>query len=258
MKIATWNVNSIRIRLPRLLSWLERTQPDVVCLQETKVTDDIFPKVELESLGYCCLISGQKTYNGVAILSKLECSDAVLALPDDTPEADRRLVSALIAGIRVIDVYAPNGQAVGSDKYVYKLDWYRRLRAYLDSSFGPESDLLICGDFNIAPEDRDVWDPRKWQGQTLFSEPEKEALKNLMGWGLTDGLRMHRPEAGLYTWWDYRAGAFHRGWGLRIDHMLLSKSLAARCTGVEIDRNERKGEKPSDHAPVVASFEPTA
>jgi len=258
MKIATWNVNSIRIRLPRLLLWLERTQPDVACLQETKVTDDIFPTAELEALGYRCTISGQKTYNGVAVLSKIQCVDATLGLPNDGPDADRRLISANIGGIRVIDVYAPNGQAVGSEKYVYKLDWYKRLRAYLDASFSPDIDLLICGDFNVAPEDRDVWDPKKWRGQTLFSEPEKEALQNLMAWGLTDALRIHNQEPGLYTWWDYRAGAFHRGWGLRIDHMLVSKSLAARCKSVEIERNERKGEKPSDHAPVVAFFETSA
>ncbi|HEY6332511.1 MAG TPA: exodeoxyribonuclease III [Blastocatellia bacterium] len=254
MKIATWNVNSIRIRLPRLLSWLERTSPDVVCLQETKVTDDIFPLLEIASLGYKCLINGQRTYNGVAILSKQEWCNPILELPGDAADLDRRIVSASIAGINVIGIYAPNGQSVGSDKYVYKLNWYRRLRNYLDASFGTQQDLLICGDFNVAPEDRDVWDPKKWQGKTLFSEPEKEALKNVMEWGLTDAVRRFHQEAGLYTWWDYRAGAFHRGFGLRIDHVLLSKSLASRCTGVEIDRNERKGEKPSDHVPVIVSL----
>ena len=258
MKIATWNVNSIRIRLPRLISWLERTQPDVVCLQETKVTDDIFPLPEIESLGYRCLINGQKTYNGVAILSKLECTEPVLALPGDLADSDRRLASAEISGIRVINIYAPNGQEVGSQKYGYKLDWYKRLRGYLDSSFDPGGNVLICGDFNVAPEDRDVWDPKKWRGKILFSEPEKEALKNLIDWGLTDSLRIYHQEAGLFTWWDYRAGAFHRNFGLRIDHILLSKALASRCTGVEVDRNERKGDKPSDHAPVVASFDDVA
>jgi exodeoxyribonuclease-3 len=256
MRIATWNVNSIRIRLPRLLSWLESSGPDVVCLQETKVTDDIFPTAEIEALGYRCLINGQKTYNGVAILSKLEFADPLTQLPGDDGDVERRMLAVTVSGARIINVYAPNGQALGSSKYSYKLDWYRRLRAYLDSASSPDKDVLICGDFNIAPEDRDVWDPEKWRGQVLFSEPEKDALKNLMAWGLVDSFRLHRSEGGLYTWWDYRAGAFHRGWGLRIDHILVSNSLAKRCTSVEIDRNERKGEKPSDHAPVIASFDP--
>jgi exodeoxyribonuclease III len=254
MKIATWNVNSVRSRLPRLLAWLEKRRPDVVCLQETKVVDESFPLAELQAIGYRCLITGQKTYNGVAILSLAEAVDTVKQLPGDTLESDKRLIAAAIDGIRIINVYAPNGQEVGSTKYAFKLEWYRRLREYLDFSFSPNDMVLICGDFNVAPEDRDVWDPKRWRGQILFSEPEKQALQNLMGWGFKDSLRLHHSEGGLYTWWDYRAGAFHRGWGLRIDHILVSPPLAERCTAVEIDRDERKGDKPSDHAPVIATF----
>jgi exodeoxyribonuclease-3 len=252
MEIATWNVNSIRIRLPRLLAWLERRRPDIVCLQETKVIDEDFPRLEIESLGYRCLVNGQRTYNGVAILTRFEPSDLIFSLPGDEPDIDRRILVATIEGIRVASVYAPNGGWVGSDKYAYKLAWYRRLREFLDASFNPQSDVVLCGDFNVAPEDRDVWDPVMWKGRVLFSEPEKEALRSLMAWGLKDALRLHHSEGGLYTWWDYRAGALHRGWGLRIDHILITESLGKRCVNVEIERDERKGPKPSDHAPVVA------
>lgn len=255
MDIATWNVNSIRTRLPRLLSWLERRKPDVVCLQETKVSDEDFPRDQISALGYHCLLNCQRTYNGVAILSRFEPTNPLCNLPDDGPDDGKRLVAATIRGICVINIYAPNGGEVGSDKYHYKLAWYQRLRAFLDASFDPKWDVLICGDFNIAPEDRDVWNPPIWRGRTLFSEPEKQALRNVMDWGLKDTLRLHRQEGGLFTWWDYRAGAFHRGWGLRIDHVVVTESLASRCTLVEIERNERKGEKPSDHVPVVASFD---
>jgi exodeoxyribonuclease III len=255
LKIATWNVNSIRIRLPRLVSWLKRRQPDIVCLQETKVVDEDFPLAEISEAGYNAVINGQKTYNGVAILSRSPIAEVRKSLSDDPTTEEKRLLAATIDGIRVINVYAPNGGALDSDKYTYKLDWYRRLRKMLDESFNPADDLVICGDFNVAPEDRDVWDPDQWRDQVLFSEPEKAALRELTEWGLIDSLRLHRQEAGIYTWWDYRAGAFHRGWGLRIDHLLMSSSLAKRCKEVEIDRNERKGEKPSDHAPVIALIE---
>jgi len=256
MKIATWNVNSIRVRLPRLIPWLRRTEPDVVCLQETKVIDEDFPAAELEELGYKCLTYGQRTYNGVAILSRLEMSEPVRNLPDDSPDAERRLLATTIGGIRIIDVYAPNGGFVGSDRYAYKIEWFRRLRSHLDSTFSPDLPLLVCGDFNVAPEDRDVWDPSKWRDKILFSEPEKSALQHLRAWGLDDALRLRHSEGGLFTWWDYRAGAFHRGWGLRIDHILISKPLIERCSAVEIDRDERKGTKPSDHAPVVMRLDP--
>ena len=253
-RIATWNVNSVRARLPRVLAWLERQRPDVVCLQETKVVDEDFPAAEIAAVGYHAVVFGQKTYNGVAILSRQEPSHVVRGLPDDEADAERRLVAATVGGVRIVDVYAPNGGKVGSDKYAFKLDWFRRLRSWLDAECDAATDLLICGDFNVAPDDRDVYDPEAWRGQILCSEPEREALRGLTAWGLADGLRLHRQEGGLYTWWDYRAGAFHRGWGLRIDHVLLTRSLASRCTAVEIDRAERKGEKPSDHAPVIATL----
>lgn len=255
MILATWNINSIRMRLPRLLDWLQRRQPDIVCLQETKVVDPDFPAEPIRALGYHCLVSGQKTYNGVAILSRSPAEDPLNVLPGDPSDEERRFLAGTFGGVRVIDIYAPNGGEVGSPKYDFKLRWYDRLRAYLESSMRPGLQLALCGDFNVAPEDRDVWDPEKWRGQILFSEPEKAALARVAGCGLTDALRLHHPEGGLYTWWDYRAGAFHRGWGLRIDHILLSASLAEKCVAVEIDRDERKGEKPSDHAPVLAKFE---
>ncbi len=254
MKIATWNINSIRIRVPRLVRYLEQRNPDVLCLQETKVTDDQFPYEPIRALGYECCVHGQKSYNGVAILARAEAAEVVKSLPGDDADAQCRLLAATIHGVRVINIYAPNGSEVGSDKYAYKLEWYRRLRGHLDASLNPETEVLICGDYNIAPEDRDVWDVEQWRDQILFSEPEKQAFRNLMEWGLTDALRIHHADGGIYTWWDYRAGAFHRGWGLRIDHILVSAPLARRCVSVEVDRDERKGEKPSDHAPVIATF----
>jgi exodeoxyribonuclease-3 len=258
MKIATWNVNSVRTRLPNLLTWLERRNPDVVCLQETKVPDDEFPMLEMRARGYHCLLSGQRTYNGVAILSRREASDCALCFPDDTPDSPRRILVGTIDGIRIINVYAPNGGEVGSDKYQYKLEWYKRLRSFLDAEFDARSDVLICGDFNVAPEDRDVWDTRIWRGRIMFSDPEKEALRDITDWGFKDALRLHRSEGGLYTWWDYRAGRFRRNWGLRIDHVFVTESLARRCANVEIDRDERNADKPSDHAPVVATFDPAS
>ena len=252
LTLATWNVNSIRMRLPRLLAWLARRRPDIVCLQETKVEDGDFPTAELAGLGYRVLLNGQRAYNGVAILSRTEPEDPVRSL-DEAEDPQRRVLIATVGGLRILNVYAPNGGEVGSDKYAYKLDWYRRLRAFLDARVDPTAPVVLCGDLNIAPEDRDVWDPAAWRGQTMCSEPEREAFRQLAGWGLTDALRLREPDAvGLYTWWDYRAGAFHRGWGLRIDHVLLSAPLSTRCAAVQIDRDERKGPKPSDHAPVLA------
>jgi len=254
MKIATWNVNSIRTRLPRLTAWLERRRPDIACLQEIKVTDDRFPRGELEALGYRILVAGQQTYNGVAILARADVREIARRLPDDAEDAPRRLLVAEAGGLKIVNVYGPNGQEVGSDKYAYKLDWYRRLLAFLEVAASPAEPVVLCGDLNIAPEDRDVWDPEKWRGRIMFSDPERAAFRELIRWGLRDALRLHRGEGGLFTWWDYRAGAFHRGWGLRIDHLLLAPAVAARSTGVEIDRDERKGPKPSDHAPVVATL----
>ena len=257
MIIATWNVNSIRVRLPRLLAWLARRQPDVVCLQETKVADPQFPTAEVEALGYHVVAHGQPGYNGVALLSRAAPQAALRPAFDDDPQ--RRLCGARLGELAVFSVYAPNGGEVGSDKYAYKLEWYRRLRAYLAGALDPSRPVVLCGDWNVAPEDRDVWDPEQWRGQTLCSEPERAAFRDLLAWGLRDALRVVDPETpGRYTWWDYRAGAFHRGWGLRIDHVLVTAPLAAGCRTVEIDRQERKGPSPSDHAPVLATLEAAA
>jgi exodeoxyribonuclease-3 len=255
MLLATWNVNSIRVRLPRLLAWLERRSPDVACLQETKVVDPDFPLNEIEALGYRVLCHGQKTYNGVAILSRTEPTDVQRGLPDDAPEAERRLLAATIGGVRVVNVYVPNGTSLDDPRYQGKLEWYRRLRRYVETTSSPDRELVVCGDFNVAPEDRDVWDVEQWKGQLLFTQPEKDALQHLVAWGLEDTLRRLHPEETVFTWWDYRNAGFFRGWGLRIDHVLATPPLAARCTSVEVDRAERKGERPSDHAPVLATFE---
>ncbi len=254
MRLATWNVNSVRARLPRLLAWLERRRPDAVCLQETKVVDEDFPRAEIEALGYECIVHGQKTYNGVAVLARGGASSVIRGLPGDGEDAERRLVAARLGDVWVLSAYVPNGKEVGTPSYEYKLAWLARLRAFLDDTFDPAAPLALCGDFNVAPGDLDVWDPELWRGRILFSEPEKHALGEVTAWGLEDTLRRHHPEGGVYTWWDYRAGAFHRGWGVRIDHVLATRPLAARCAAVEVDRDERKGEKPSDHAPVIADF----
>lgn len=254
MKIVTWNVNSVRVRLPRLLAWLEGNQPDIMCLQETKATDQDFPLAEIERAGYNCIFTGQKSYNGVAILSKNTISNVIKSLPGDENDQEKRFITALIEDIQIINVYVPNGSEVGSDKYYYKLNWYKRLRDFLENTFDPKKPLLICGDFNVAPDDRDVWDVKQWTGKLHFSEPEKEAHQNLVSWGLKDAMRLHHQEPGVYTWWDYRSLGFQRGLGLRIDHILVTDSLALRCKDVVVDRNERKGEKPSDHAPVVGIF----
>ena len=258
MKIATWNVNSIRMRQDRVLGWLERERPDVLCLQETKVPDSLFPREPFEAQGYQAALFGQKTYNGVAILARAPLEDVTVGLGDgeDGDEGEpARLVAARIDGVRVASVYVPNGSAVGSDKYAYKLRWMARLRSWLDRTAQADAPLMVCGDFNVAPEDRDVHDPAAWEGQVLCSEPEREALRGVMGFGLVDGFRRLRPEPGLYTWWDYRQLGFPKNRGLRIDHLLCSEPLAGRMTSAVIDREARKGKQPSDHAPVVAELE---
>jgi len=252
--VATWNVNSVRARLPRVLAWLDKARPDVACLQETKVVDADFPAAEIAALGYESVIFGQKTYNGVAILARHAISDVVRGLPDDPADAERRVLAATIGGVRVVNLYCPNGQEVGADKYVFKLDWFRRLRAWFERDFDPAGAVLLCGDFNIVPADLDCWDPEGWRDHVLCSPAERKGFTALLEWGLVDLLRALRPDERVYTWWDYRNGAFHRGWGLRIDHHLGTHSLAARAIGVEVDRDERKGDKPSDHVPVRASF----
>ena len=255
MKIATWNVNSIRARRERLLSWLLAQKPDVVCLQETKVRDEDFPSLDLRGAGYHSASHGQKTYNGVAILSLETPEDVESGLGGEVDDPQARAISARVGGVRVVSVYVPNGREVGSEAYDYKLEWLRRLRAFLDRGHTPSEPVVVCGDFNVAPEARDVADPPAWEGSVLFHPEVREALQDVLSWGLTDVFRQHHDEAGLYSWWDYRMLAFPKNKGLRIDHIFASQPLASRCTAAFIDRNERKGKQPSDHAPVVASFD---
>jgi exodeoxyribonuclease-3 len=254
VKIATWNVNSVLARQPQVLKWLETAQPDVVCMQEIKCVDDRFPREAFAELGYASEAFGQPTYNGVAILSKREITCSQRGFLDAEAGAHARLLGATVDGIRLLNVYIPNGQSVGSEKYAFKLDWIKRLRLFLDSQYNPGELVLLCGDFNVAPDDRDVHDPELWRGRIHFSEPEKEAIDHVKAWGFTDVFRMHHEEGGHYSWWDYRAGAFRRNLGLRIDHIWTTASLAERCTGIVIDKDPRRWEKPSDHAPVVVEI----
>jgi len=258
MRVATWNVNSIRSRLDRVLDWTSRLQPDVLCMQETKTTDDLFPVSAFEGLGYHVELFGQPTYNGVAILSKETPGDVVRGLPDDEPDAQRRLIAGTVGGIRIVNVYVPNGQSPESEKFIYKLNWLVRLRRYLEAAESAKKPLLLLGDFNIAPDERDVRYPELWRGKIHFHPREHEVLEYLMEWGLSDLLRKHHEEGGLFTWWDYRMLAFPKNNGLRIDLILGTKTLLQRCTGVSLYRDERKGEHPSDHIPVVAEFKAPA
>jgi exodeoxyribonuclease III len=252
VKIATWNINSVRARVDRLLDYLRQSAPDVLCLQETKCTDDQFPLLELGTLGYRATLFGQKSYNGVALISREVPTEVARNLGDGDEQA--RVIAGTVSGVRVVGVYAPNGQALESEAYLYKLEWYARLTRWLTPwARGP---LLVCGDFNVAPEGLDTWDPRVWEGQTLCSPKERAALRALQtAHGLTDLLRLKHPgEAGLFTWWDYRASAFKKNQGLRIDHLLVDPSLAARCQSATVVRASREGKLPSDHAPVEAVF----
>jgi len=259
VKLATWNVNSIRAREGRLLAWLREHQPDVVCLQETKVVDEAFPTAPLAELGYASAIWGQPSYNGVAILSREPLLAVERGLGDDDPDDHARLIAATTFGLRVVCAYVPNGSTVGSDKYAYKLRWLGRLRAYFATRARPEEAWVFCGDLNVAPDDRDVHDPAAWAGQVLCSTPEREALAAAVGWGLADTFRHHHAEGGHYSWWDYRGVAFFKNHGLRIDHVYATPSVLARSRGCVIDRAQRKGTLPSDHAPVIVELgEPTA
>ena len=253
MKIASWNVNSIRSRHDRVVDWLRHVQPDVLAVQETKVTDDQFPRAAFEAQGYHVEVFGQKTYNGVALFSREAPTEVVRGFSDDGPQAHRRLIAATVGGIRIVNVYVPNGQSVESEQFSFKLAWLARLRAFLDEC-APADEVVVLGDFNIAPDDRDVYDPEKWRGKVHFHPKEHEALARLIDWGLTDLYRDHHDEGEKYSWWDYRRLAFPRNAGLRIDLILGSAAVRARCTGCEIDREARKGPKPSDHAPVVATL----
>jgi len=253
MKIATWNVNSLKVRLPHVLQWMETEQPDVLGLQETKLTDEAFPRDEIEAAGYRVAFSGQKTYNGVAVLSRRELGDVVTDLPGlDDPQ--RRVLAVTAGDLRFLNLYVPNGQAVGSEKYEYKLAWLEKARDYIASQVEAHARFAAVGDFNIAPEDRDVHDPESWAGEVLCSEPEREAFRQFLATGLTDSFRLFDQEEGTWSWWDYRQGAFRRNNGLRIDHILVSPALADACTGCRVDKGPRGWERPSDHTPVVAEF----
>ena len=253
MKIATWNVNSVRARLPRILPWLEANRPDVLCLQETKCEDRKFPRAEFEELGYGVETYGQKTYNGVAIAALGAVEDAERGLPGDLEDSDRRVLTAAVGEYLIVDVYVVNGQEVGSSKYAYKLEWMARLRDYI-ASLDLSEKLVLCGDFNVTVDDRDVYDPDRWRERILCSTPEREALRALGDLGLHDAFRRFEESGGHYTWWDFRTRGFARGNGLRIDHFLVSDAALEACTGVTIDTEERGRPKPSDHAPVVATF----
>ncbi len=253
MKLATWNVNSLKVRLPQLLTWLVREQPDVVCLQETKLEDHGFPRQEIEAAGYHVCFAGQKTYNGVALLAREGPTEIVVGNPL-CPDEQKRLLTATIRGICVVCAYVPNGQAVGSDKYAYKLEWLNGLAKWVSERLAANPQLVVAGDFNIAPDDQDVYDPDAWAGQILCSDPERAAFRRLLGLGLKDSFRLFDQPAKSFSWWDYRMLGFQKNRGLRIDHILLSETLAARCTAARISREVRKLERPSDHAPVTAEL----
>lgn len=255
MQIATWNVNSVRARLPRLVPWLEEHQPDVLCLQETKVVDELFPHEYLEDQGYNVEVFGQKSYNGVAILARHGIEAVVRGFPDDDDDAQKRVIGCQVEDFLILNLYVPNGSAVGSDKFAFKLDWLQRLRRFLDEHYDPADKLVVTGDFNITFDDRDVYDPEEWREKVHCSTTEREALAQVMEFGLHDALRKHTEEAGIYTWWDMRGGAFPKGQGLRIDHFLVSPPALECCSSVTVDREARKGKSPSDHAPVIATFD---
>lgn len=252
-KLATWNVNSLTVRLPHVLDWLAANQPDVLCLQETKQEDSKFPYAALKEAGYNAVHNGQKTYNGVAILSPHIIENVQFNLPNFEDE-QKRIVAATIAGIRVICAYVVNGQALGSDKYQYKLNWLNALHHWVANELNAHEKLAILGDYNIAPDDRDCHDPVAWQGQVLVSEAEREAFKKLLGLGLHDSFRLFNDEAKQFSWWDYRMMAFRRNMGMRIDHILVSEALKPLCQQCVIDKAPRKLERPSDHTPVILTL----
>lgn len=260
MKVITWNVNSLRTRLGRVLGVLERHEPDVLCLQETKLADEDLPREEIERRGYHVASFGQSGgLNGVALISREPAADVQRGFDANPVPDEARVISASFDGVRIIDIYVINGQSLDSDKYRLKLDWLDTLRRYIERFHQPNQPLVVCGDFNIAPDDRDVYKPQLWHGRVLCSAEERSRLQAMVDWGLTDLLRAETDDEGIYSWWDYRYGAFRRNQGLRIDLVLATGPLVERCTGVKIDRYERSNEagpgKPSDHAPVVATFE---
>ena len=254
MKLCTWNVNSLNIRLPRLIAWLGANTPDVVCLQETKLEDDRFPHAEIDAAGYRAQVCGQRTYNGVAILVRhgLVAEQPSVGLPGFVDQ--KRLIAATVNGIRIVCAYVPNGQAIGTDKYAYKLDWCGAMTGALREALATWPDLAFAGDMNIAPEARDVHDPAQWENVIHFTPPERAVFREWLDLGLADSFRLFEQPPNTFSWWDYRKLSFPKNRGLRIDHVLLSPSLARRCTRCVIDRGARKGEKPSDHAPVVVEL----
>ena len=257
MRIATWNVNSLKARLPRVEEWIGYARPDVLCLQETKMADLAFPSMVFQALGYDAAHHGNGRWNGVAILSRVGLDDVVAGF-SSAPEGENvesRLISATCGGVRVSSVYVPNGRAVGSEQYEAKLAWLAALRSHLAERCDPDGNVVVCGDFNVAPEDRDLWDPAAFVGSTHVSEPERRAVRALEEWGLVDAFRLQHPEERLFTWWDYRAGDFHKHKGMRIDLVLVSRPLAGRVTFALVDRNARKGKLPSDHAPLLVDLD---
>jgi exodeoxyribonuclease-3 len=254
MKLATWNVNSLKVRLPQVLEFLAQHKPDALGLQELKLEDSSFPLAEINAAGYQAVFSGQKTYNGVAILSPRPAVDVSMGIANfDDPQ--KRVIAATVNGVRLICVYIPNGEAVESEKYKYKLDWLNKLTSWLKQELARFPKLALVGDYNIAPEDRDVHDPKFWTGKVLFSEPEKTAFKDIVALGLTDSFRLFEQPEKSYSWWDYRMNGFKRNLGLRIDHILLSSDLVKSCKSCTIDRAYRAKDRPSDHAPVIAEIE---
>lgn len=256
MRLVTWNVNSLKARLPRVEAWLAEVQPDVVCLQETKLADTAFPSLAFEALGYASVHCGQGQWNGVAILSRVGIDDVVTGFADGGPPDDEaRLITATCGGVRVSSVYVPNGRSPDHEQYRYKLAWLDRLVEHLTATCSPDEPVAVCGDFNIAPADIDVYDPAKFVGATHVSGPERDALQRVLDWGMVDAFRQRYGDERLFSWWDYRAGDFHQGRGMRIDLVLVSRPLAGKVTWAVIDRNARKGQQPSDHAPVVVDLD---
>ncbi|MGA1362300.1 MAG: exodeoxyribonuclease III [Ilumatobacteraceae bacterium] len=257
MLIAAWNVNSLKARLPRVEEWLDRVRPDVLCMQETKLANDAFPAGVMAGLGYESAHFGQGQWNGVAIVSRVGLDNVLPNFAAGVePDHEARIITATCGGVRVSSVYVPNGRELDHDHYRYKLSWLKRLRQHLDADSSPDDDVVVTGDFNIAPDDRDVWDPAQFVGATHVSEPERDALREVCGFGLEDTFRLFNGDGGVFSWWDYRGGSFHKKQGMRIDLVLASRSVAARAVSSTIDREARKGEKPSDHAPVVLEIGP--
>ena len=255
MKLVTWNINSIRARNDRLLAWIANERPDVLCLQETKVEDAGFPTQALRDAGYEVATYGQRSYNGVAIAARSPLSDVVRGFGDGEPDEEARLIAATVGDLRVVCVYVPNGQELTSEKFPFKLAWYKRLRRFLDRTSSPDARLVVCGDMNVTADDRDVCDPKKWAGQIHCSADERTALADVVAFPLVDVFRKHNPDGGVYSWWDYRGVAFFKNQGLRIDYIYATPPVAERCTACTIDRNARKGQDASDHAPVIATLD---